>query len=84
VSKFIVASTIASAAIVLAFAPTVSAGGNDPGVINFGSCMDLVLVEHRPELAPGQTGVGPLTIVNGKIIFPPSVTGAIGCNNVGS
>jgi hypothetical protein len=85
VKKFIVASTatISAVAITLAFAPTVSAGGNDPGVINFGTCETWSPVENRAQLAPGQTGVGPLTIIDGQVNFPQAFVGAMGCN-VGS
>lgn len=33
----------------------------------------------KPYQAPGQTGAGPLTIVNGQHHIPPAFDGAIGC-----
>jgi len=46
----------------------------DSGVVTFGYC------EPSPyNQAPGQTGNGPLTIVNGKVILPPAFAGGQGC-----
>jgi hypothetical protein len=48
--------------------------------VNFGQCMANVQPGVQKINAPGQSGNGPLTIVNGESIWPDNAfDGAVGC-----
>jgi hypothetical protein len=77
-------ATITAAASVMSTASTVSAG--DPGVVNFGRCISGSQVQLRSSSAPGQTKIGPLTLVLDKGVenSGPHFISAMGCGGAGA
>jgi hypothetical protein len=74
VSKLFAIMTIALGLSVAPFALSAASAAD----ITFGACVssNTDLAKYQ---APGQTGNGPLTIVNGRLIVPAAFDGAVGC-----
>ena len=47
--------------------------------VNRGACMSTIETWLKPYQAPGTTGLGPLTIVNGVFHYPAAFAGSSGC-----
>lgn len=56
-----------------------SASADGAATVNRGACISQISPELKPYQAPGQTGAGPFTIVNGEHHNPPAFEGAVGC-----
>ena len=80
--KRIAVTAISIVAVSIAVHPT-SAHAEGAATVNRGACIseltqtDLGLVSYQ---APGQTGNGPLIIVNSETIIPAAFDGAVGCS----
>ena len=72
----VIAITVAGALVAL---PS-PASADEPVSVNRGACMSQIAPWLKPYQAPGQTNVGPFTIVDGRHHFPPAFDGAAGCS----